>query len=252
MDNSIRGTSLIDSTKLLLIRLGFWTRRHVRGNAWELFFKPCARLSLSGPGGDISLEFESLGDYRVFREVFFTLAYKTDTQRGAVADIGAHVGYATAYFYLVHPVSHIHAVEPNPAAYARLEKLAKGKPRIHTYPYAVTGVDGPIELHISNALVFSSVLPREGETGTVPVTGRTLSTLFKETGVPTLMKVDIEGGEKYVLADPAARDVETIIGELHEDITGLTREQLLNSVADYRITTTPSGTGRYTFEARRH
>jgi len=134
---------------------------------------------------------------------------------GTIIDVGAHHGQFALLARDRYPDAEIICVEPLPDAVDRLHAVHAGDKRLTILPFAAGGADGRRSMHVSRKTDSSSLLPilrpyvqafpGTEEAGTIEVDVRMLDTLLKSaTRRPTLLKIDVQGGELEVL-DGAAR-----------------------------------------------
>ena len=138
-------------------------------------------------------------------EIDVLCARRLVNQGDIVLDAGANVGFTTLLFCEAG-ASHVHAIEPDPALYARLQALQSDL--IQVYPFAVGDSDGTADLFVStehnqggtaNPLMVEKFRSVFGEAlKTVPVTTRTLDSLFSDVAFD-VMKIDVEGNELLLL-----------------------------------------------------
>lgn len=143
---------------------------------------------------------------------------------GLAIDIGAHIGTVTLALLADHPDLHVTAVEPLPdnvaviraslaengwTDRAKVIKGAIGKGRTARVAY---DFDGPDYLR-NHRYIGNMKKGVEGEHSTVSVPALSLSRLIE--GGCSFLKVDCEGCEWDLLADPAVAKVERIVGEGH-------------------------------------
>lgn len=126
----------------------------------------------------------------------------------SIIDIGAQVGvYSLAAAALRQDIE-IHAFEPNPFAYARLElhRQINGFKNIRVYPYALGRSEGVTNLswrdkgHISSG---SQVREPGADDTSVPVKVHPLHSIRMNIGERPLVKIDVEGFEVEVLLGAA-------------------------------------------------
>jgi FkbM family methyltransferase len=148
-----------------------------------------------------------------------------------VLDLGANVGLTLAYLiYRNAPIERYVGVEPDPETFAILARQVEAlgmASRSRLFNVAAGDRDGVLRFHTSG----QSIIHQVGETGDLEVPARTVGGLLDDAGLAEvdLMKLDIEGGERQVIADaPAwARRVKRIAAELHYDMdAGWLRKKL--------------------------
>ena len=128
-----------------------------------------------------------------------------------VVDVGANVGqWSTMLLDLVQPEKLV-IIEPQPTAFAELQRQFGNRSNVQLHNIAVGDADGLTKLRITRDTTGASVLPpREemrdliGQNWTVeseievPLT--TLDTLLADAAEISLLKIDVQGFEKAVLA----------------------------------------------------
>lgn len=131
-----------------------------------------------------------------------------------VVDVGANVGqWSTMLLDLIAPEKLV-IVEPQPAAFAELERRFWGRAAVELHNVAIGDRDGTTKLRVTRDTTGASVLPpreemRElvGKNWTVeaeidcPIT--TLDSLLAAMPEISLLKIDVQGYEKAVLAGAA-------------------------------------------------
>ncbi|HKO58519.1 MAG TPA: FkbM family methyltransferase [Thermoanaerobaculia bacterium] len=128
-------------------------------------------------------------------------------------DIGANIGIYAILAAAQNPAGTVVAVEPMPWSFARLCENAalNGLGNLRPYCVAVGAEDGLGELRLAS-LDAASSMHSLGSFGPFdePVVMRigtavaTIDSLAAAAGIPTLMKIDVDGGEDDVLAGAAA------------------------------------------------
>lgn len=164
------------------------------------------------------------GDIDIFYEVLFKKIYDTGSiPAGAVrtiVDAGANVGLSALFFLYKYPGAVIICVEPDPANFLLLGKNLEaeaGSGKVQLLNAALMQHDGEVDLSIGFPAYNSTV---EGNgVNTVRVKSLGMDTLLKQAGIENidLLKIDIEGAEKYVFSGECAwlRQVKNIIIEIH-------------------------------------
>ncbi len=130
-------------------------------------------------------------------------------------DLGANVGMWGLWLHGRFPGAHVTALEPDPHNVARhrrqieLNNLGESWEVIEA---AAMTADGPISFTVGQATT-GRVLDRD-ETGGATVAGRDMFSLLEHID---LLKLDIEGGEWPILADPRIADlsVPVVMVEYH-------------------------------------
>lgn len=132
-------------------------------------------------------------------------------KRGAhVIDVGAADGlYAARFSQLVGRSGHVHAFEPNPAQFERLQAATAGRANVMAYAMGLSDHSGQAELHIP--VLEHDQRPGLGQISVpadrmtidhrvVSVTLETLDSVFGAEPPPvSFLKIDVEGHEPAVL-----------------------------------------------------
>ena len=197
-----------------------------------------------------------------------------------VVDVGANVGVASAFFASECGASLVHSFEPVPAAYEVLEKNLRHFPACHPHGYGMSSTSGTTsitwypanwmlsgehaELDADRSTVRQILLnigaPEESvddaladsfETEVVECEMRTLTDAIREESIDAidLLKIDVEGAEREVLAGIADADwhrIRQIAAELHLDEGGRRKVVALLEGRGFRINVTQHPTMRGT------
>lgn len=184
------------------------------------------------------------GDLAIFYEIFVRDCYRIpeDTVPAAsvrtIVDCGGNIGLSALYFAARYPNARIFSVEPNPDNYALLKRNASAEPRITPVQACVTGV-GEQQVYI-DTVGKGSHFRINSEARGVPVRGMSLDQIREAYGIGQidLLKMDIEGAEKQVLAHPAfLAQTGAIVAELHP---GYELADFARDVAPYGLEARPS------------
>jgi FkbM family methyltransferase len=171
-------------------------------------------------------------------------------------DLGAHIGASVVYFKDRRPEALVHGYEADPGTYAKLRRNAGSLPGVVLHPEAIAAHDGETAFYSSPQSWCSSLLRRE-EPGArervVPC--RRLATARREAGLAEvdLLKLDVEGAEFEILADPGALDgVRAVVGELHFDLrTDRRLEDVLAALGGFGVELAGDSRERMTLVAAR-
>ena len=147
----------------------------------------------------------------LFKDVFVSNEYffASDTQRPVILDCGSNIGMAVLYFKFLYPDAHITAFEPDPAAFACLQKniSANSLCDVEALQKAVARHSGPIEFFDDPTLPGSPVMSTRADRGGPRrrvLDGVALSGFIPES--VDMLKLDVEGAEIGVLQDLAESD----------------------------------------------
>jgi FkbM family methyltransferase len=125
-----------------------------------------------------------------------------------IVDLGSNIGLSILYFRLRFPDATIIGVEPDPAAFALLERNAKGATLHHA---AVGDRDGSATFWSAPGAVASSLHRTHDAQQPVEVPVRTLDTLVHEH--IDILKLVVEGSEFAALSGDLT-NIEAITGEI--------------------------------------
>lgn len=187
----------------------------------------------------------------ILKEIYMERLYDAYKKDGAVVlDIGSNIGLFTLFAYPF--ASKIYAVEPSVLHNETMKTMLeynKMTDKVTQIQAAISNYSGEATFyHNDNTTMFSlnPALATEGrETETVPV--KTLAQLMSENGLThiDLAKVDVEGEEMKIFADPSfdavAPMIDCIITEWHA-WTNTNPSQLAASFADrgYKVEQLPT------------
>ncbi len=166
-------------------------------------------------------------DHLVFEEIFMSGDYDVfhpgESPRN-ILDLGANVGYASAYFLWRFPAARVLAVEPDAA------NLAAARRNLAPFGHRVTLIEGAVWSHRTGLRVVRE--PDAGEWGitmrecrkgeTADLVGMDMTDVIARAGDTEidLLKIDIEGGEQALFLANTAQwlsRVRMLIVELHDD-----------------------------------
>jgi FkbM family methyltransferase len=149
--------------------------------------------------------------------------YKLNAAPRVIIDAGANIGLTSIFYANVYPSARIIAIEPEESNFQMLVKNTSPYPRIEPLKAALWGENCELDLcdpaHGHSAFQtkdrpWPQMVDRE------KVRGLTLDKLMSDLGINfvDLLKIDIEGAEIEVFADPARwiKQVGVIAIELHD------------------------------------
>lgn len=182
-------------------------------------------------------EVRTIIDLHVVNEVFLTNEYVFTPEKpiSSMLDIGANIGASVVCFALLFPHARIAAFEPNPNCFSSLIKnTAQFGERIILHQEAITETNASITFY-TNQEHWGGSLMKRSEGSSYQVNGVTLKTALQKLhwSHVDFVKMDIEGGEYAVAQDLHSLHPETIIAEVHPDITGIPYEAFRESFPDY-------------------
>ena len=162
---------------------------------------------LSGLAQGISILIEPRGE-----KLYWTGTFEPDVQRvlaevlhdgDVMWDVGAHVGFHTAIgSRLVGIRGEVVAFEPFQPNVERLTRLvrANGLQNVRIRPVAISDDAGTAVFNVAPSAMMGSLVAVSGATDTIAVPAVTLDEEMTASRPPSLVKVDVEGGEAAVLA----------------------------------------------------
>jgi FkbM family methyltransferase len=162
-------------------------------------------------------------DRPTFSKIFVDQEYAIDlniTPR-LIIDGGANVGYAAIFFARRYPHASIVAVEPEPQNFRLLERNTAAYPNVHRLNKGLWPRD--TYLAIENLTAAPDAFRvRETDRPDNAITATTIDRILREAGTDMIdvLKLDIEGTEKELFADPGSeqwlRRTNVLIIELHD------------------------------------
>lgn len=205
-----------------------------------------ARIRLRYGRLEVPWTVRTIADYDMLNEVLLFGIYGVrlpETAPSTILDLGGHMGTSVLFWRERFPEARIVAVEPNPVTFRRLEQNVGALPGVYLRQIAVAKENAPVRFFPVPEWDTSSSLWGDGES--VLVEGRSFGSLIAEFGQVDLVKLDIEGAERYIVEDPALRRVGAIVGEYHDPRNGKDSELFFAPLREQfdlstRPTTSPS------------
>lgn len=178
-------------------------------------------------GQQLTIRKPPVEDLPLAWEIFVTETYKfpwplENVRR--VVDLGANVGYSALYFSGQFPKAHIDAFEPHPVHLQQLRELVVAnhlENRVTVHPVA------------AGSKQRTGFLSDAGCSSTVAVQGIPITVIdwfsSEQSRSVDLLKVDIEGSESELIADPRISHLKIpyVVVEWHGQVERLVHERLV-------------------------
>lgn len=192
-----------------------------QGREWDIRFRyaaPVGPLHLrvrGNQGSDCFIHGE------VFEHRYYDIALPRRPQ--TILDLGANIGLTSIYYARAYPGAQLACVEPMPNNVRLLrENLALNGIAAHVFPAAVSTEDGVIRMAV-HAKDYGHPIAGAGDSSEIlECEGVSVPTLMQRLGWDRigLLKMDIEGYEKHLLADsPWMEQVDAMAIEIHDGFT---------------------------------
>ena len=139
-----------------------------------------------------------------------------------IIDAGANSGMAAVYFAALHPAATVIALEPDPANFALLEANTSSYPNVRCVQAALWTHRGRVDLVDPGQGSWAFRVSEESAqpSSSTSVAATTIGDLLHDYEIDriSILKVDIEGGEKAVFDDSSdwIERVDAIAIELHD------------------------------------
>ncbi len=176
-----------------------------------------------------AFDYESL--HFLFSEIFVRSQYWVDcpNDRPLIFDCGANIGLATIFFKWRYPHSSIHCFEPDRRTFELLTRNVEANrlPDVHLHNVALSNAVGTVELFVAARRAGSLLMSMdplripEPDVQKTVVDSTKLSLLVNGRKVD-LVKMDVEGAERLVVADLVESGsigmVNELVVEYHHDV----------------------------------
>jgi len=165
-------------------------------------------------------------DWATYNQIFVREDYKFrhSVAPQTIIDLGANVGYASVWYHAYFPTARIVAVEPDSAnvqtARVNFELACREGGRLEIEETAIWHSESHVKLvnPAGTAWGFKVYEAEPEEPGAFPAT--TMAAIMQRHGMDTvdLVKIDIEGGERYLFAKNTEwlDRVNALVIELHD------------------------------------
>lgn len=197
-------------------------------------------------------------EFAVFNEIFLDREYDFDLKREplVIFDLGSNVGVSVIYFKLKYPEAKIYAFEPDPITFQKLKTNTEQFNDVFVFNLAISDQNGRGRFFIyPNSNLSSSSIERVPNQKYIEVETRTLDSLMDELKLDgiDLIKFDIEGAESKVFANfKNIVNVNNLVGEVHLDLIGDSKEEFLKKFKNFSIEIVDSGPQRLILKAKKN
>ena len=169
-----------------------------------------------------------------------------------IVDVGAANGDFAVHAASRNPRGVVHAFEPLPEAFARLEEHVRlnGVANVRAVPQAIAAQEGHLALYTVTGLAGQHRTAGDGSAAAGPavaVRATTLARAFEASGIERcdLLKLDCEGAEFEILLslpDAVLARIARVVLEYHDHVTGHTHEELAARLRErgFRVRTRPN------------
>jgi FkbM family methyltransferase len=188
-------------------------------------------------------------DLELFSQIFIWREYDCLdlTDGDLIIDLGANVGYSSAYFLSRYPKSPVIAVEPDPSNFAILQRnLAAYGPRVTVIQAAVWSHATKVSIRAEPYRTGGASSRQVAESKSGDIAGVDIPSLLAlaQRSRIGLLKVDIEGAEVVIFGGKSAwlNQVDRIAIELHDDsVFGNATEVFYNAIDGQNFEISQSG-----------
>ncbi len=143
----------------------------------------------------------------LYREIFLQHHYKFKERstKPVIIDCGSNIGVSVLYFKIHYPESTIEAFEANPNAFKLLERniAENGLSKVNAHNKALWDEEKELSFYIDDNLgtLLGSVRKDRGGQKEIKIKSEKLSNVVKKYESIDLLKIDVEGAEKKLIAD---------------------------------------------------
>jgi len=191
-------------------------------------------MRLTSDGRDNLAALLYWGGWRSFEPETLEVYLALLSEARVVFDVGAYVGIFAMAAALGHPERDVHAFEPVPESFARLQENLRANrlAHVHAVRACVGEKDGEATLHVPDGVWLPSHSSTHAgfreHTRPVPVAALTLDHYARERGLERVdvVKIDTEGNEDEVLAGASELVTRSRPFVFCEVLRGLTEDRL--------------------------
>lgn len=187
-------------------------------------------------------------DRRTFDKIFIEDEYalKLNFTPQFIIDGGANVGHASIYFANRFPNAKIYAVEPEPGNVQLLRKNTSAYPNVTVLAGGLWNRNTHLQIENPDAQPWAFRLIETTEEKN-SFSAITIPSLLEQSGAEyiDIVKLDIEGGERILFADPACQlwleRTRVLIVELHERYVPGCELAFFEAVSQHRFSSARQG-----------
>lgn len=197
-------------------------------------------------GSDIGVLYEMF----VEEQYAFTLNHEPQS----IFDLGSNTGLSVLYFKLRYPKARVYACEADPQTVKLLKKNVAQFDDVTVFAVAVGDSNTMQKFYVYPGSSMSSSLVPRAQSKPIDVPVRTLKNLMEEANVDyiDLLKFDIEGAEYQTFkVFDTIQHVRALIGEIHLDLIGRSKQEMLDLLKGFNIKEVPINNRRFIVKAWR-
>ena len=209
---------------------------------------PVVEVAVPGSGVKLLVRLDT-SDVAVFKHTFHDLEHEWGFAKdpAVIVDAGAYTGLSAAYFAMRYPDARVIALEPSDENFALLARNVAPFKNVQAVKAALWAETGSLVVTDPGRGMWGFTVSRpdsitaEGDhvvaRSTTPAI--TVEDVMRDYGIDriSLLKLDIEGSEKDVLADSAAwiGDVDALSVELHDRFKPGCSKAFYGATADFPV-----------------
>lgn len=177
------------------------------------------------------------GDFISFYEIFIKEIYKTDYNNPQnILDLGANIGYSSAYFSLNYPWCKIVALEPDPEAFKILLLNVNQFKNVTTINKAINTYNGISDFYKHDLRCQGSSLIHN-KNNNILISVECLKMSELKIDKIDILKCDIEGGEWNIFKSKNDfKNIKYFVGEIHKNLNKFVNDFIdISEIKNYEL-----------------
>lgn len=213
-------------------------------------------VRIARPWGTVSTAVHTMTEVMLIEELFAWGEYSADLGNPeTIVDAGSNIGLAAIDFTLRCPNATILAIEPDPAAYAKLLRNTRRHTNIRPINVALAAQGGTRQFWTGTDSWVSGFERSHAGQRPIEVTAARLDDVLVASGLQhvDVLKLDVEGAEAEALAGfSGLGQLALVIGEVHGPQGDLASDEVLKTLSVlFELEITSASPANRTFVARR-